>query len=108
LIPFCRRYPDWPNNVEREVVNGALSWGCEPITLSLRKVAKSAMYLRPCREALFIVAAAMEGIAPRSKILERLYRTLIGVYIFHGYRQGLTDDCSDIRLAPATETASAD
>jgi len=108
LIPFCRRYPDWPDNVEREVVNGALSWGCEPIALSLRKAAKSAMYLTACREPLFIMAAVLEGIAPRSKALERLYRTLIGVHIFRGYREGLADDCSDIRLAPATETASAD
>jgi glycosyltransferase involved in cell wall biosynthesis len=108
LIPFCRRYPEWRDNIEREMVNGALRWGSEPITQSLRKAAKMAMYLRPCRETMFLLAASLEQVAPNGKALDRLYRALIGVHIFRGYRQGMTDNRADIRLAPATETASVD
>ena len=108
LIPFCRRYPEWPDNIQRELVNGALRWGGEPITRSLRKAVKGAMYVSPCREILFLIAGALERIAPRSKALDKLYRTLIGVHIFHGYGQGMARERADIRLAPPTETAPGD
>jgi GT2 family glycosyltransferase len=108
LIPFCQRYPEWPDNVERELVNGVLLWGGEPIVLSLGKVAKGAMYLKPCREMLFLLAAALEWIAPASHALDRLYRMLIGIHIFRGYRQGMGCNPVDIRLAPVTEPAPAD
>jgi len=108
LIPFCRRYPDWPDNIERNLVNGLSKWGSEPITQSLRKAAKRAMYLRPCREMLFLLAAALERIAPATKLLDGLYRGLIGIHIFRGFRRGIACNCADIRLAAAAEMASAD
>jgi GT2 family glycosyltransferase len=108
LIPFCRRYPEWQDNIEREIVNGAQQWGGEPVTQSLHKSAKIAMYMRPCREIMFLLAALLERIAPNGKVLDSLYRALMGVHIFRGYRQGMAGNRADIRFAAATEEAPAD
>jgi len=108
LIPFCRRYPEWIDNVRREAVNGALSWGAEPVSASLRKLAKSALYARPFRDGLFLAAWALEHIAPNSKALDRIYRGLIGIHMFRGYRNGVgayegSDERPVCRQAPATD-----
>jgi len=108
LIPFCRRYPDWVDNVRRESVNGELSWGVEPISVSLRKLAKTALYTRPFREALFLAAWALEHIAPGSKALDRIYRGLIGVHMFRGYRQGIAAYNSSSERTVGKQVAATD
>lgn len=89
MIPFCRRYPDWLDNVERARVNGRIQFGREPLSLSLRKMVKLTMGLPPLAWLLFACVALVERVAPRSVILDRLYRLLLGIFIFRGYRGGL-------------------
>jgi len=89
MLPFCRRYPDWPDNVERARVNGPARFGGEPLSLSLKKLAKSALGQPPLPAILFTVAKAVERCWPHAGLLDRLYRLLLGTHIFRGYRRGL-------------------
>ena len=96
MIPFCRRYPDWPENVEREQVNGAIRPSA-PISETARKVVKVALTPRPIAAVLFKTAAILERLAPNSRALDRVYRLLLGIHIFRGYRTGIA--ISDQRSA---------
>jgi GT2 family glycosyltransferase len=89
ILPFCYRHPDWPDNIERERVNGLIQLGREPIALSAYKLFKKAVGFRPFTSVLFFIAALLERVAPRSLALDKSYRLLLGVYIFRGYRTGL-------------------
>jgi len=91
VVAFCRRHPDLPDNRERARVNGPLHWGREPVRLSARKIAKAALATPPGRAALFGLAAAFESVAPGSRSLDRLYRLLLGVFVFRGFRRGLRE-----------------
>lgn len=89
LLPFRQLYPDWPDNIERERVNGPVRWGREPVWQSLRKVIKALLACRPMTESLFFVTWLLERTLPKSWALERMYRVLLGVHIFRGYRKGM-------------------
>ena len=89
LVAFCRRHPTWPENVERDRVNGPIRLGDESVERTLRKLAKTLIALRPALEVLFAVAAILEHGAPDSWLLGRVYRLLLGAHIFRGYRRGL-------------------
>jgi len=94
IVAFCRKHPAWQDNIAREHVNGALRWGREPTAQSARKVWKKLAGLRPILELLFAAAAVVERVAPRSPVLERLYRVLLGVHIHRGYRYGASHSMS--------------
>ena len=89
MLPFCQRHPEWPDHIERGRVNGAVRWGREPLALSALKLIKSALGHRPFISAFFGIAAALERVAPESLLLDRIYRLLLGLHLFRGYRQGL-------------------
>lgn len=88
LVAFCRKHPAWPENMVRERVNGPVRWGREALGQSARKVAKKLVAVRPVLEMLFQVTAMIERVAPESSVLERMYRVLLGVHIYRGYRSG--------------------
>lgn len=75
--PFCERYPDLPDNVIRREVN-----------LPFNAV-KSLLSTRPFSWLLFHAAAVLERVAPDSEALERLYRALLGIHIYRGFRHGI-------------------
>ncbi len=89
MIPFCRRYPNMPDNVARERINGPIRLGGEPIGRSLRKVGKSLLANAAMLRVLFWTAALLERIASGSRALDRIYRLLLGAHLFRGYRKGL-------------------
>jgi hypothetical protein len=89
MIPFCLRYPDWPDNVERARVNGPIRWTGESPARSARKLLKCAVALPAVTAVLFRVAALLERRAPASRALDRVYRLLLGAHILRGYRRGL-------------------
>lgn len=89
LLPFCQLYPDWPDNIERERVNGPVRWGREPIWHSTRKLIKAVLSHRPMTDCLFAAAWLFERTLPRSRALDRMYRVLLGVHILRGYRNGM-------------------
>lgn len=94
MIPFCRRYPDWPDNIERDRVNGPVRPNA-PISEIVRKIVKLTLTLRPISSCLFSVASLLERAAPNSRSLDRVYRLLLGIHIFRGYRRGLTLSASN-------------
>jgi hypothetical protein len=89
MLDFCRRYPDLPDNVERERINGPSMLGQEPLRQSLRKQIKLGLTLKPVIGALIGVAWLLERIGPNSRVLDRVYRFLLGAHILRGYRKGL-------------------
>jgi GT2 family glycosyltransferase len=88
MVPFCRRHADWPDNVERERVNGPIRWGREPLSQSSRKLLKLGLTISPVLATLFVVASILERTAPDSFALDRVYRLLLGAHILRGYRKG--------------------
>jgi glycosyltransferase involved in cell wall biosynthesis len=89
MIPFCRRYPLWSDNVERDRVNGPLRWREEPVARTARKLVKSLIALHVVSDPLFAVVPILERRAPGSRLLHRMYSLLLGAHIFRGYRKGL-------------------
>src|SRR5262249_210153 len=81
MLPFCRRYPDWPDNVERDRVNGPLRFDREPVSQSMRKLIKVGLAARSIIALLFAVASLLERLVPNSRVLDRVYRLLLGAHI---------------------------
>jgi hypothetical protein len=110
IIPFCQRYPDWPENTERERVNGFHEWGRHSILQGLRKMMKAVVATRLITGGLFCLADLLERAAPNSRLLKRVYRLLLGAHIFRGYRKGLkrfgmnSQFTEDTLHAPATNS----
>jgi GT2 family glycosyltransferase len=91
LVRFSVRHPEWPDNVERERVNGPVRWGREPLGTSAKKLLKGSISWRPVRAALLAVISLVERVAPNSGLLDRLYRALLGAQLQRGYRRGLRE-----------------
>ncbi|HXG94349.1 MAG TPA: glycosyltransferase family 2 protein [Blastocatellia bacterium] len=89
MIPFCLRYPDRADNIERHRINAPASFGREPLSQSIRKIIKSVLASKPALLIFFTAAAFLERAAPDSRALDRIYRLLLGAHILRGYRIGL-------------------
>lgn len=89
LVRFGKRHPDLAETAARAEVNGPLRPGREPARLSVKKLLKSILMFPPIRVLALAAARMLERIAPRSRSLDKLYRTLLGAYLQRGYRRGL-------------------
>ncbi len=89
VVAFCRRHRDWPDNAARDRVNGPIRWGREPLGSSIRKLQKQILGTPPLFGSLMAVVDVIERVAPASRLLDRLYRAVLGVCILRGYRRGL-------------------
>ena len=89
MVPFCRKHPGLPDNIERERINGKARWAAEPIGLSLRKGAKRLLAQPPLLAGMLAVTAFLERAAPRGAVLTWCYRVLVGVGMLKGHRAGL-------------------
>lgn len=108
MIPFCERYPDLPDNVERNRVNGSLRLGREPVSQSTRKLVKRALATKPAVEMLFGIASLLERVAPDSLALDRVYRLLLGAHIFRGHREGLSQSAISDQQSAIKQGVAAD
>lgn len=61
----------------------------EPFRLTGKKIAKSVLASRPGISALKAATDLLERIAPSTRLLERLYWVLVGLYLFRGVREGI-------------------
>src|SRR5262249_47760974 len=61
----------------------------EPVSQSMRKLIKVGLAARSIIALLFAVASLLERLVPNSRVLDRVYRLLLGAHIFRGYRKGL-------------------
>jgi GT2 family glycosyltransferase len=89
MVLFCRRHPDWPDNRQRQRVNGFIDANSEPLGARLRKLAKSALATTPVIVGLLAMARMLEYGTRPSRVLDRVYRLLLGAHIFRGFRTGL-------------------
>jgi glycosyltransferase involved in cell wall biosynthesis len=89
IVAFCGRHREWPDNIERDRVNGPTRWRHEPLHRAARKVLKRVIATPAVVETLFVAASILERTAPDSRVLERIYRLLLGAHVFRGYRRGL-------------------
>jgi hypothetical protein len=88
MLPFCRRYPDWPDNVARERVNGRAG-PADGFRGRWRKRLKAVLATRPATGCLLITCDMLERLTPGSGLLDRLYRLVLGAHIFRGYQKGV-------------------
>jgi GT2 family glycosyltransferase len=96
LHPFVRRHPSFHENQERCRLNGPLCLGREPVLVSVKKLTKTILQCWPFPTILAAFIAILERGWPDSVLLPRLYRTVLGVYIFRGFREGMRES-SEIR-----------
>jgi GT2 family glycosyltransferase len=89
IVAFCRKHPNWPDNMVRHQVNGPVRWGREPLMSTIRKVGKRLVASGPIMRALFAIIRMLERSAGESRVLQRSYRLLLGAHILRGYRRGL-------------------
>jgi glycosyltransferase involved in cell wall biosynthesis len=89
LVRFGARHPEWPDTVERERVNGPVSWRREPLPLTAKKLVKTALMWRPIYSLTLRLISVVETIAPDGRLLDKLYRILLGAHLQRGYRRGL-------------------
>jgi len=89
MVPFCQRYPALPENIERDRLNGPMRLDREALLLSLRKLVKRILAAKPLVALGFAIASLLERLAPNGRVLDRVYRLLLGVHILRGYRKGL-------------------
>jgi glycosyltransferase involved in cell wall biosynthesis len=89
LVRFGARHPDWPDSVERARVNGPIRWAREPPGLSAKKLLKTVLLWRPVHVTMLRLVSLVEAIAPESRLLDKLYRVLLGAHLQRGYRRGV-------------------
>jgi GT2 family glycosyltransferase len=89
VLKFCRKYPEWADNIEREKINGFIRLGNEPLKLSISKFVKSIISLKPFVSLMFSITSLFERLVPNSYLLPRLYSMLLGIHIFRGFRRAL-------------------
>jgi hypothetical protein len=89
IVAFCERHREWPDNIERDRVNGPVRWRHEPLWWSARKTLKKVIAVPAVVEVLFAAASGLERSVPDSRVLQRIYCLLLGAHVFRGYRRGL-------------------
>jgi glycosyltransferase involved in cell wall biosynthesis len=88
-VAFVRKQPGWPENLDRQRINGRLAFGEESFKVSLGKVSKALLGYGPFQETLFLITTLLERMARDSAALDLLYRILLGIHIRRGYMRGL-------------------
>ncbi len=61
----------------------------DSLRVRLKKIAKKLFAFRPVRELFHLWISLLERVAPRSRLLERCYQMILGVYIYMGINEGL-------------------
>lgn len=85
---FCAKYPDVHGKAPVARLNSHLSWQDSPV-MTLRKLVKVLLVSPPGAGVLKAATRLGERLRLPDAGLARLYRLLIGLSIFRGYREGL-------------------
>jgi glycosyltransferase involved in cell wall biosynthesis len=88
-VAFLLKYPDLPENIARVRVNGPINWLKDGGVATVRKLAKAILGVAPVLEGALFVAGLLERVGASPWLLERTYRTLLGVHLARGLRRGL-------------------
>jgi GT2 family glycosyltransferase len=87
VVVFEQKYPEARVNFG---INAPVSRHDGP-RLIARKLAKSTLSTEPALEALHRTAAGLERAGASDRVLHRLYRTILGLHLFRGYRTALEE-----------------
>ena len=68
-----------------------LAWGKDPPLLIARKLARAVVSSKPVLGGIEKLVKVLESYYPSPPALRRLYIWLQGAYMYHGYRQGLSE-----------------
>jgi GT2 family glycosyltransferase len=74
------------------IVNGPISLA-DPIALMVKKSVRRALAARGLSALTFAGVGLLERIAPRARVLPRIYELVVGAYIQRGWRAGLKMHC---------------
>lgn len=85
--PFLIRYRNLPENIERLQKNGPPAPGHEPIRTTVEKLIKHSLGFGPVLRALHRLVLRLEERNLNEQQLRRLYRLLIGIHLYRGYRE---------------------
>lgn len=97
MVEFSRLYPNWQDTLKREMINGKVNLSKESINLSAKKILKSILGTKVGKATLKSAIKSTEKIAPNSKLLDKLYRITLGVYLQKGYRRGIKNyECREM------------
>jgi GT2 family glycosyltransferase len=89
LVDFCWVQPSWPENKERLRLNGPALPGREAALTTAKKLVKSLLGRPAVLEPLFGITALVERGLGDGRLLDSLYRTLVGIHLQKGFRRGL-------------------
>lgn len=90
-VAFSRRYPNWKDSRQRELINGRVDLKHESLLASAKKIAKHFLGLDFGKWILSKLIGILEVIAPNSWLLDKLYSMTLGVYLRKGYRRGIEE-----------------
>lgn len=99
LAPFLRRYPSRPENALRLLTGTPLlqvHWPVEGSRILLRKALSSGWVMAAIRRLILTVERGGAG----DRLLFPLYRTLLGLHLFRGFRAGLAAVATPPPLPP--------
>jgi GT2 family glycosyltransferase len=88
-VVLFQKYPELMAHTPMFHDKTPVSWGKDPPRLIARKLARSIASTRAALWCMEQIVRALEKRRPASVILTSLYRSVIGGYIFRGYREGL-------------------
>jgi GT2 family glycosyltransferase len=88
-VLLCRKYPEIHGGAPIARENGPLSRYDRP-GLAAKKVAKTALSHPRATRLIERMVARLEAVGAPDRLLSRIYRLLIGLHIFRGWRQALS------------------
>jgi GT2 family glycosyltransferase len=87
-VLFCHRWSTDHADAPVARLNGYMSRADSPVLLA-RKLVKAVMAFGPVTRLLEVAVRTAERVRLPDRVLWRMYRVLIGVYMFRGWREGL-------------------
>lgn len=90
MAPFLRRYPEREDNRHRLRFESGFS-GAETVRDRVEFAARAVLSRRPILRLLLAAAAALERGGASDRALFPMYRVLLGLHLFRGFRRGLSE-----------------
>lgn len=90
MAPFLRRYPHRPENIVRARVAVSL-WAARPPGETCKVLARRILSTTPSIAAIVRIVRSLETAGAGDRTLFPLYRALLGLHLYRGFKAGLSD-----------------
>lgn len=91
-VRLLRKYPGVHDHAPVAAVNGPVNWRMDGLRGSLKKLLKRILSPDPPLALLRGVTRVMEWVGLPDRVLFRVYQAILSLYIFRGWREGLTSE----------------